>query len=462
MFKIYKQFQKIRVLKVPLLPVPLFAVVGFRGAFLIASLCLSALVAKSQTITDTREHGSWIFSFKNDNADNHFQPKTKFPAAVWTTSFKLAPSIIKKREALVNIFNEVYPKPYKESVIFGFESLTKLLPSQVYGYNFHIGDYGFQYDNAGKIKPINYVSQFGNAYNGYANVYVNAIPENFLLENLTLTQMNYDGKDYIEIDKLDIVPPQNNFEKDAKIWGVTNPPSSLFNNAADKYNSFRYIRYIGSQPNIVEQHKEQVWLTADGKLPYSNLTKAQFLDFLTLKNQIDKKALQINFERDLKNETKSMDYYTKINKENVATLDWNVKVIDALKEKNKNDLNSPAIIHPDHLKMISSNTDYYNYYSTDRGEKGLRNEMIKNVFITDAKKGYSVCRYNKKYFEGLKIDDIKSIIVQWDHIYRPSGNVEAGKPGLGKMQYYSDNPKTFFYAFMKKMDWDKLASLLTK
>jgi hypothetical protein len=424
--------------------------------------CFSAANLFAQTITDTREYGSWIFSFKNDNYDNHFQPKTKFPPVFWTTSFKIAPAIIKKREVLVNIFKEVYPKPFKESVIFGFESLTKLLPGQVYGYNFHIGDYGFQYDNQGKVKSINYVSQFGNAYNGYFNIYVNAIPENFLPENITLTQMSYDGKDYIEIDKLDIVPPQNNFEKYAKIWGVTNPPSPLFNNAADKYNSFRYIRYSGSQPNILQEHKEQVWLTADGKLPYINLTKAQFLDFLTLKNQIDKKALQINFERTIKNEPKSIDYYTKINNDNAATLDWNLKVIEALKEKNKNDLSSPAIIHPDHLKMISSNTDYYNYYSTDRGEKGLRNEMIKNIFITDAKKGYSICRYNKKYFDGLKTDDIKSIIVQWDHIYRPSSNAESGKAGLGKMQNYSDNSNTFFYAFMKKMDWDKLATLLTK
>ncbi len=429
---------------------------------LILFFCVSAASVFAQTVTDKREYGSWIFSFKNENADNHFNPKNKFPSPAWVSSFKVSPGVIKKREQLVNIFKEVYPKPFKESVIFGFESLTKLEANQIYGYNFHIGDYGFQYDGQGKIKPINYLSQFGNAYNGYANVYVNVIPENFLPENLTLSQMNYDGKDYIEIDKLDIVPPQNNFEKDAKSWGVINPPSPLFDNSADKYNSFRYIRYSGSQPNIVEEHNEQVWLTADGKLPYINLTKEQFLDFLTLKNQIDKKALQINFERTIKNEPKSVDYYTKMNNDNVASLEWNLKVIDALKEKNKNDLSSLAIIHPDHLKIISSNTDYYNYYSTDRGEKGLRNQMIKNVFITDTKKGYAVCRYNKKYFDGLKTDDIKLIIVQWEHTYRPATHSESGKQGLGKMQYYSDNPNTFFYAFMKKMDWDKLALLLMK
>jgi sulfur relay (sulfurtransferase) DsrC/TusE family protein len=430
--------------------------------FLLCVLCGFVVNSNAQTITDTREYGSWIFSLKNDNSDNHFQPKNKFPPAFWITSFKISPAIIKKREALVNVFKETYPKPYKESVIFGFESLTKLLSNQVYGYNLHIGDYGFQYDNQGKIKPINYVSQFGNAYSGYASIYVNAIPENYLPENLSLKQESYDGKEYTVIDNLEIIPPQNNYEKDAKSWGIANPPSPLFNNAADKYNSFRYIRFTGSYPNILEEHKEMVLLTADGQLPYTNLSRGQFLEFLALKNQLARKALQLNFERTIKNEPKSVDYYTKINNDNIATIDWNLKVIEALKEKNKNDLNSPAIIHPDHLKMISSNTDYYNYYSTNKGVKGLRKDMLNNVFITDAKKGYSVCRFNKNYFNGLKADDIKSIIVQWEHSYRPASNPESGKLGLGKMQNYSDNPNTFFNAFMKKMDWDKLASLLTK
>ncbi len=440
---------------------------GVRGevrstCLLCISLCLSGFVAKAQTITDTREYGSWVFSYKNDNSDDHFNPKNKFPSPLLAANFKIAPGVLKKREALVNIFKEVYPKPFKESVIFGFESLTKLATNQVYGYNFHIGDYGFQYNEQGKIKPINYISQFGNAYSGYVSVYVNAVPENFLPENLVLNQISYDGKEYKTTDQLVMLPPQNNYEKEAKNWNVTNVPSPLFNNAADKYTSFRYIRFTGTYPNIQENHNDQVWLTVDGQLPYTILTKGQFLDFLKLKNELERKSLQLNFERTIKNEPKSVDYYTKLNNDNISKLDWNLKVIEAIKDYNKNELTSSAIIHPEHLKIISPNTDYYNYYSTSKGVKGLQIDFIKKLFIVDEKKGYRPTRFNSKYFDGLKPDEIKSIIVQWEYWYRPSYNPESGKKGLGKMQYYSDNAKTFFNAFTGKMDWAKLASLLTK
>jgi hypothetical protein len=428
---------------------------------LLCTLCVFVIKTNAQTITDTREYGSWVFSFKNDNSDNHFTPKNKFPSPLLATSFKIAPGVLKKRERLVNVFKEVYPKPYRESVIFGFESLTKLLPNQVYGYNFHIGDYEFQYDNSGKIKPINYLSQFGNAYSGYVSIYVNTVPENILPENLSMSQISYDGKEYKTIDKLDIVPPQNNYEKDAKAMGVSNPASPLFKNAADKYNSFRYVSFTGTYPNIQENHKEQVWITADGQLPYTVLTKGQFLDFLKLKNELERKSLQLNFERTIKNEPKSVDHYTKMNNDNILKLDWDLKVIIALKEYNKNELTSPAIIHPEQLNVIrSSNLDHYYYNS--RGGNSLQMEIIKKIFIADTKKGYSVTRYNKNYYNGLKPDEIKSMIVQWEYWYRPSYKPESGKPGLGKMQYYSDNPNTFFNAFMTKMDWDKLATLLTK
>jgi hypothetical protein len=434
---------------------------------LCASLCLTAFVVKTnaQTITNTREYGSWLYGDGKNFTDNHFAPMIKFPPATYTNIYKIAPDVPKKMMEIVQVFKDVFPKPYKESITYGFQGMLKLKADEVYAYYLHIGEYGFQYDKQGKVKPINFASQFGNNYNGYLNVYINYSPGDVLpLGNMTILQNSYDGKNYKLIDRLDIIPPQNNYSNEAEYQNIKNPPSptSFIKSASNKFNSFRYIEFKDYSPQMWQIRKELVFITADRKIPYTTISKGEYLDFLIKMQELIIKRKQIDFDIATKNNPPSKEYL-ETKKEGETRVEWNIKVINAIKEQNKNDLNSPAIVHPKHWELIRNDGYYDAYYTTS---KGLEYDKIKDVFIKDAEKGYSISRYNAHYYDNLKPGDVKSIIVQWNHYYHTETHPDFGKrheyKSSGKLNYFSDNPYSFFNALMNKMDWDKIAALLTK
>jgi hypothetical protein len=440
-----------------------------RKVFILCALCLQFFLAmenlNAQTITDTREYGSWLHGDGKNFADNHFAPMFKFPTPAYTAFYKTAPAVPKKMVEIVQVLKDMFPKPYKESITYGFIGMSKLKANEVYAYYLHIGEYGFQYDKLGKVKPVNFASQFGNNYNGYLNVYINYSPADVLPQgNMTLLQKSYDGKDYKLMDRLDIIPPQNNYTTEAANKNIKNPPSptSIIKSASNKFNTFRYIEFKDYSPEMWEIRKELVFITADGKLPYTTISKGEYLDFLIKMQELIIKRKQLDFDIATKNNPPSKDYI-ETKKHSEARVQWNIKVINAIKEQNKNDLNSPAIVHPKHWELIR-NDGYYDFYYTVTN--GIQLDKIKDVFINDAEKGYSVSRYNAHYYDNLKPEDVKSIIVQWNHYYHAETHTDFGKiheyKAAGKLNYFSDNPNSFFNALMNKMDWDKLAAVLTK
>ncbi len=160
-------------------------------------LCvICAFLEKSfaQTITDTRTIGSWLYTDGSMGKFDHFKPNLKFPPATIKgpvkigygadKTVKLSPAVQNKMQAILQVFKDAYPKPFKESVCFGVNYSPANVGDKPLAYNIHIGDYGFQYDKLGKVKTINPASQFGNMYEGYGNVYVNYVPLAYRLTDL--------------------------------------------------------------------------------------------------------------------------------------------------------------------------------------------------------------------------------------------------------------------------------------
>jgi hypothetical protein len=288
-----KQFQKIRVLKV------------FRWAFLCATLCLSVFVANTQTITDTRTFGSWVHITGSKGNLNHFKPGTKFPPATikgktssenWTDkTVKLSPTVQSKIQAILQVFKDAYPQPYKESVCYGVQYIPAIAGDKPLSYNIHLGDYAFAYDNKGKIKAINPGSQLDDMYEGYGNVYVNYIPEELRITTLLgnfapVEKLSYYQKKLGESEftlkpkgKVIMVGPQNNFEKEIKEWQHPNPPLVKFSNEADNFCSIRILR---GNKDALDKSKMQyvvsnlVILSTNNQLPFYPVSRKEFLDLL--------------------------------------------------------------------------------------------------------------------------------------------------------------------------------------
>jgi hypothetical protein len=134
--------------------------------------CVSTVTLFAQTPADTREYGSWVHA-RGEGSYSHFKPGLTVP-----------PAKQNKMQSILQVFIDAYPKPYKESVCYGVKGISKGTGNKSIAYNIHLGDYGFTYDDAGKIKPINPGSQLGDMYEGYGNVYVNYIPEELRITTL--------------------------------------------------------------------------------------------------------------------------------------------------------------------------------------------------------------------------------------------------------------------------------------
>ncbi len=423
------------------------------------ALTLFALVANAQTITDTRQYGSWVHA-RGESSYSHFKPGLTVP-----------PSKQNKMQSILQVFIDAYPKPYKESVCYGVKGLTKGTGNKSIAYNIHLGDYGFTYDDAGKIKAINPGSQLGDMYEGYGNVYVNYIPEELRITTLLgnyapVEKLSYYQKKLGESEfktkpkgKVIMVGPQNNFQKEISEWKHPNPPSIKFNSEADNYCSIRILK--GNQ-DAFDKNKMQyvvsnlVILSTNNQLPYNAISRKEFLDLLEENLNEEAEVEKNRYEKYFsKNSDKAAEekMFNENNKERKRKYD----VINLIRNVFNNELDKAAIIGVEQVGL--TNAGYYHIFNRKTVPTA---KEVSDVFITDKLKGYALYRYDANFYKGLKDDEIKTIAVEWNDVCFvplnekfPDANAK-NKDGL----LFTD---TNYHAAMRyKFNWAKLASLLTK
>ncbi len=410
----------------------------------------------AQTVTDTREYGSWVFGIsKGKGNDDHFKPVNKFPPATITgpvkigygaeKTVKLPPAVQNKMQAILQLFKDAYPKPYKESVCYGVNYTPVNDGDKPFGYGIHIGDYGFQYNNLGKILPIVPGRQFGNMYEGYATIYVNSFPgSRYTLDGAfeVVKELSYyysksDDRKPKPLGEIYLVAPKDNFDKEIKAEKLTNAPPLSFGNEADNYFTIRHLTgYPKERENIVNYKiRNLVMLSADNQLPFKPLTRKQFIDLL--EENINEKNLN-----------RTAPIVGQIKKE----FERNKEVLLLMRKAFANELNQPAIINEKYKSVINGG------YFPDE----LNAKTIVNVFVTDRSKGWALYRYDSNFYGSMNEADVKTISVEWvDEINVPLNEKFPDANAKDKSGKLLTDVK-FHRAMQYKFDWGKLASLLTK
>ena len=445
---------------------------------IICSISVFVANTNAQTITDTRTIGSWLYTDGSMGKFDHFKPYLKFPPVTikgkisktnWgDKTVKLSPAIQNKMQSILQVFKDAYPKPYKESVCYGVRYTPALAGDKPLAYNIHIGDYGFQYDNAGKVKPINPASQFGNMYEGYGNVYINYVPDAYRLTDLigslnivnALTYYNghYDENKIKPKGEVIMIAPQNNFSAEIKSWKHTNAPSEKFGNEADNYFSIRQLTgYVDKNKNTTSYKvANYVVVSNNNQLPFKPISREEFLVLLE-ENLNEEAEVAKNANKNSSDYATNKAYYDKMANENTAERKRKYDLINLIKEVFKNELDKPAILAKDQKDL--ANAGYYHIFNVK--EKPTAKE-VKDLFITDKKLGYALYRRDSDFYKGLKEDEVKTITIEWMDIIDvplnekfPDANAK-NKEGL----LYTDI--SYRAAMRHKFDWVKLAGLLTK
>jgi hypothetical protein len=443
-------------------------------------LCAFVSQTNAQTITDTRIIGSWIHSVGKGNLD-HFKPGAKFPPATITGPVKvgygtdktvtLSPAVQNKMQAILQVFKEAYPKPYKESVCYGVNYIPANVGDKPLAYNIHIGEYGFQYDKLGKIKPINPASQFGNMYEGYGNVYVNYVPDAYRLTDLigslnVVEKLSYYGG--YKSNKLKpngevlMIAPQNNFAAEIKSWKHTNAPSVQFGNEADNYFSIRQLTgYVNKSENKVNYKvANYVVVSANNQLPFIPVSCKDFLILLEENLNEEAEEAKNRFEKYVKptqdyvNNKVSID---KTNDENFKERKRKYDLLNLIRETFKNQLEQPAILGREQMQL--ANAGYYHIFN--KKDKPTAKE-VSDVFITDKKLGYAIYRRDNDFYKNLKEDEVKTITLEWMDIIEVPLNEPFPTAAAKNKEGLLLTDINYRAAMRHKFNWNKLASLLTK
>ncbi len=438
--------------------------------------CIATTI-NAQTITDTRTIGSWLYTEGTMGKFDHFKPNLKFPPATikgkiskdnWgDKKVKISPSIQNKMQAILQVFKDAYPKPYKESVCYGVNYVPANATNIPLTYNLHIGDYGFQYDKLGKVKPINPASQFGNIYEGYGNVYVNYVPDAYRLTDLSGTfnvaeKLSYyggfNGNKLKPKGEVIMLAPQNNFASEIKSWKHTNAPSEKFGNEADNYFSIRRLTgYVNKSENKVSYKvANYVVVSNNNQLPFIPVSRNEFL--ILLEENLNEEA-----EKAQTANQKSSDYatnkayYDKMANENTAERKRKYDVINLIRDVFKNKLEQPAILAEGQKDL--ANAGYYHIFNVK--EKPTAKE-VKDIFITDKKLGYALYRRDNDFYKNLKEDEIKTITLEWMDIIDVPLNEKFPDATAKSKEGLLCTDINYRAAMRYKFNWTKLAYLLTK
>jgi hypothetical protein len=417
----------------------------------------------AQEPTDSRgEYGIWSYATTNYKFE-HFQPGVKFPPANiegkiskdidGTKSFKVSQAVQNKMQALLQVFKDAYPKPYRESAIFSMRYINENTNDIPFSYKMILGKNDFGYTPKGKIISGQASKWNGYASEGYGTVNVNCLStgtnSNYFIGNLftVFEELSYYSKkteagNFVERPEGIIYAdgPQNYLEENVKNW--KNPPPFVFNNIADNYFSKRNITGVITDGTENYQIKNYVLLTYNNKLPFIALTINDFFNSL---DEYFKDYVTNKLDLLKKYNSKDQNYDEKVKQTKAELLAFKNN-LQELREINKNKLSKPAI-----LKALNS-------FIPNRKRDG----KLEDIFIEDPKKGWKLYKKDKDYYTGAKEDEIRTISIEW---------LEQVKVPLNE-KFPDENAKDkngnlltdvrFHSAMQYKFNWTKLTSLLSK
>jgi hypothetical protein len=445
-----------------------------KNIFLLSAfLCLAVFVVHSQTVTDTRIYGSWVHT-RGNGTYNHFKPSLTIPTSQQN-----------KMQSILQVFIDAYPKPYKESVCYGVNSYTKGANNKSIAYNIHMGDYGFTYDDAGKVKPINPGSQLGDMYEGYGNVYVNYIPDGArttisseqglkLLNKLsyysntqqTNTKERPNGKVFA-------IGPQNNFneelkkmDRDVKDYNLNKPnvPNAKFGNEADNYFAIRRLRanVKNDDKTVSYTISNFVVVSLSNQLPLMPVTRKEFLNLLEDNLNEEAQVEKDRFEKYVKptaDYTKNKERIDKNNDDNFKDRKRKYDVINLIREVYKNELDKPAIISPDEVGL--TDVGFYHIFNVKNVPTV---KEINDVFLNDKNVGYALYLKDNNFYKGLNDGDVKTIAFEWEEklLNLPIADNFMDANYIDKVSGKLLSEVKFHRAIQYKFNWSKLASLLNK
>jgi hypothetical protein len=376
---------------------------------------------------------------------------TKSNYLIRTTDKKILGNIVLKNKLLEirNIFFKAYPTPkavvgdcwINEGNSHGYgNSIPKMIDNSPEP--FHIGTWfsALKCDKNGML-----IKKLGEELPDYSfQIYINTCPHGNrgISWDVPYLTDSIDKVKYKKFEKIYCIPPHDNFGLEDKRRG-TGPKNLNYNlnNTAEKYFVFRYKTdlYGNATTGYVDKYYEKVIMTYNNKLPYMPLTKGELFQILELY------ILQYSKDQNSYMHQKNQDESNiKSAQKIIAANAGKIEKIKELVSYFKETINEPATV-----------TDYYknNSFIIDDLDK----PQIKNMFITDAKKGYTYSRPDPTFFKSNKIEDIQLLSIEWTSKRRNGGdpNKQTAEDKLPLVDYGLTNA-------MEVFDWDKLASLMMK
>jgi hypothetical protein len=454
--------KKLLMMKIKLVKIVALIIIG----------TLNCLVTNAQQLKGTAaldKTGGWIFNdWGNSNnvfynpmgpGDNNF-PKITFFGA---TGNMMPTGVLKEKiTAIRDIFKAAYPNPQGCSMLYSLKAAKEKTNNDPRFIMLSIDAHGIEHDGKGGLAALNIASHQGDnkyggdqpSYDGLLSVCINKIPHENSYGFFT-KQTQFDEvlktKQIPNLSGVYLMPPQNNFSEAGQYFSPKNLPlpNAAIGNKADDYIVYRSMEYENHpQHGIVERHMDKIILTPHGKLPYKPIKRKEFLALLILDIAFKKQQLITNYESDKSEKTTSQ--ITNYNN-NISSYNWQETFVKKIEDYYKNDLDKNATISAVH-KNIVKDLSYYTINSRNYNE--LKLDVIKDIFISDSTKGYTLCKFIK-YYKSANDEDIQSIMVNWYYEIPVANNPN-----------YKEHPaidsRSWYQAIKNKLDWSKLQALLTK
>jgi hypothetical protein len=440
---------------------------------LLCSLCsfIGNLVAQPPKGNAVNETGAWVCINGYDSENtlyDPFGPGKLYPliAEIGGKTTKPSEKLKEKLLALRKIFMDAYPKPQGYSVLYSIGKLTKQEKENAKANTlyFTLGGSGLKYDGKGGYQKINLMAndQGDMRYSGGLKITINDISPDYVTGLFAKSDLLCK---FLETDKtaaiknVFLLPPSTNFTEESGNGYIKkeNIPAEKIGNAADKYIVYRNIQYHKSSDELktLETHTEKIIMTYNGKLPYEPLTRAEFLIILEAYTKNQKQKAVDYFEQDKAKGNVTANQIKDFNTR-LIELDANITTVIKLREIYKNSLDKPATVKPEDKNILNG---YLSRYTSGkigdiRNAIGVFPEKLSNIFIEDKTKGYTACK-EVPFYTSTNPEIFQSIVIAWKYQLPAKYNSDYNN-------HPNNDKRSFTYAIMNNLDWDKIASLLTK
>lgn len=445
-----------------------------KKTILLSVLCAFVVSLKAQPPKGNavNETGTWVCINGYDSENILYDPfgsGKPFPmiAEIGGKTTKPSEKLKEKLLALRKIFMDAYPKPQGYSVLYSIDKLTKQEKENAKANTlyFTIGGFGLKYDGKGGYQKINLAAndQGDMRYGGGLKIAINDIAPDYvtgLFAKADLLCKFLESDKTAVIKNVFLLPPSTNFTEEAGNGYIKkeNIPNEKIGNAADKYIVFRNVLYHKSADELktLETHTEKIIMTYNGKLPYEPLTRAEFLAILEAYTKYQKQKAVDYFEKDKAKGILSENEIKDFNTRRLNEFDVNINTVLKLKEIYKNSLDKPATVKPEDKNILNG---YLSRYTSGkigniRNAIGVFPEKLTNIFIDEKTMGYTACK-EVPFYTSTNPEVFQSIVIGWKYQLPAKYNPDYNN-------HPNNDKRSFTYAIMNNLDWDKIASLLTK